>query len=140
LEAVVFRLIFLLSLFVANNSSAQPLLTEDDLYKLRNFAGVAAPSDSMTSLDLSGNVLRVKSGDTLGQIVETYYAGSGVNKDFLAQVIVSKNPTAFRRGNPNWMMAGAALRLPDGSDLVDYIMPEESEKPSTEMRDWVSYP
>jgi Tfp pilus assembly protein FimV len=140
LEAVVFRLIFLLSLFVANNSSAQPLLTEDDLYKLRNFAGVAAPSDSMTSLDLSGNVLRVKSGDTLGQIVETYYAGSGVNKDFLAQVIVSKNPTAFRRGNPNWMMAGAALRLPEGSDLVDYIMPEESEKPSTEMRDWVSYP
>ncbi len=136
----MFRLIFLLSLFVANNSSAQPLLTEDDLYKLRNFAGVAAPSDSMTSLDLSGNVLRVKSGDTLGQIVETYYVGSGVNKDFLAQVIVSKNPTAFRRGNPNWMMAGAALRLPDGSDLVDYIMPEESEKPSTEMRDWVSYP
>ena len=136
----MFRLIFLLSLFVANNSSAQPLLTEDDLYKLRNFAGVPAPSNSMTSLDLSGNVLRVKSGDTLGQIVETYYAGSGVNKDFLAQVIVSKNPTAFRRGNPNWMMAGAALRLPDGSDLVDYIMPEESEKPSTEMRDWVSYP
>ena len=136
----MFRLIFLLSLLVASNVNAQPLLTEDDLYKLRNFAGVAVPSDSKTSLDLSGNILRVKSGDTLGQIVETYYAGSGVNKGFLAQVIVSKNPAAFRRSNPNWMMAGAALRLPDGSDLVDYIMPEESEKPPTEMRDWVAYP
>ena len=133
-------MIFLLSLFAASNVSAQPLLTEDDLHKLRNFAGVAVPSDSKASLDLSGNILKVKSGDTLGQIVETYYAGSGVNKGFLAQVIVSKNPTAFRRGNPNWMMAGAALRLPDGSDLVDYIMPEESEKPPTEMRDWVVYP
>jgi len=136
----VFRLIFLLSLFVASNVNAQPLLTEDDLYKLRNFAGVAVPSDSKASLDLSGNILKVKSGDTLGQIVETYYAGSGLNKGFLARVIVSKNPAAFRRGNPNWMMAGAALRLPDGSDLVDYIMPEESEKPPTEMRDWVVYP
>ena len=78
----MFRLIFLLSLFVASNVNAQPLLTEDDLYKLRNFAGVVLPSDSKTSLDLSGNTLRVKSGDTLGQIVETYYAGSGVNKGF----------------------------------------------------------
>lgn len=136
----MFRLIFLLSLVVVNNVNAQSLLTEDDLYKLRNFAGVAAPSDSKTSLDLSGNTLRVKSGDTLGQIVETYYAGSGLNKRFLAQVIVSKNPAAFRRGNPNWMMAGATLKLPDGSDLVAYIIPEESEKPSPEMRDWVAYP
>lgn len=136
----MFRLIFLLSLVVVNNVNAQSLLTEDDLYKLRNFAGVAAPSDSKTSLDLSGNTLRVKSGDTLGQIVETYYAGSGLNKRFLAQVIISKNPAAFRRGNPNWMMAGATLKLPDGSDLVAYIIPEESEKPSTEMRDWVAYP
>ena len=136
----MFRLIFLLSMVVASDANTQPLLTEDDLYKLRNFAGVAAPSHSRTGLDSSGNMLRVKSGDTLGKIIESYYAGSGVNKRFLAQVIVSKNPAAFRRGNPNWMMAGATLKLPDGSDLVAYIIPEESEKPSPEMRDWVAYP
>ena len=136
----MFRFIFLLLTVVANDLNAQSLLTEDDLYKLRNFAGVTAPSESKTSLDLSGNALRVKNGDTLGQIVETYYAGSGVNKRFLAQVIVSKNPAAFRRGNPNWMMAGKTLKMPDGGDLVEYIMPAELEKPETEMRDWVAYP
>ena len=136
----MFRFIFLLLTVVANDLYAQSLLTEDDLYKLRNFAGVTAPSESKTSLDLSGNALRVKNGDTLGQIVETYYAGSGVNKRFLAQVIVSKNPAAFRRGNPNWMMAGKTLKMPDGGDLVEYIMPAELEKPETEMRDWVAYP
>ena len=136
----MFRLIFLLSMVVASTASAQQLLTEDDLYKLRNFAGVAEPSDSKTSLDSSGNTLRVKSGDTLGEIIETYYAGSGVNKSFLAQVIVSKNPAAFRRGNPNWMMAGTTLKLPVGSDVVDYIMPEELGDQTTEMREWVTYP
>lgn len=136
----MFRFIFLLLTVVSNDLNAQSLLTEDDLYKLRNFAGVTAPSESKTSLNLSGNVLRVKNGDTLGQIVETYYAGSGVNKRFLAQVIVSKNPAAFRRGNPNWMMAGTTLKMPDGGDLVEYIMPAELEKPETEMRDWVAYP
>lgn len=136
----MFRFIFLLLTVVANDLYAQSLLTEDDLYKLRNFAGVTAPSESKTSLDLSGNALRVKNGDTLGQIVETFYAGSGVNKRFLAQVIVSKNPAAFRRGNPNWMMAGTTLTMPDGGDLVEYIMPAELEKPETEMRDWVAYP
>jgi hypothetical protein len=38
------------------------------------------------------------------------------------------------------MMAGTTLKLPVGSDVVDYIMPEELGDQTTEMREWVTYP
>ena len=98
-----------------------------------------APEVQMT---LESGRYRVQSGDTLSGIFSRFYKNTNVNKEVLQAVFVRTNKSAFRRGNPNWLMAGSVLTFPSGADVIDYVVNEKTDDGSrSENREtWVSYP
>lgn len=117
-------------------------LSERDLQKLKDFIGsreTLAPEVQMT---LEAGRYRVQSGDTLSGIFSRFYKNTNVNKEVLQAVFVKTNKAAFRRGNPNWLMAGSVLKFPSGADVIDYVVNDKTDNSSrSENREtWVSYP
>ena len=117
-------------------------LSERDLQKLKDFIGspeTLAPEVQMT---LEAGRYRVQSGDTLSGIFSRFYKNTNVNKEVLQAVFVKTNKDAFRRGNPNWLMAGSVLTFPSGADVIDYVVNDKTDNSSrSENREtWVSYP
>ena len=117
-------------------------LSERDLRKLKDFIGsteMLAPEVQMT---LESGRYRVQSGDTLSGIFSRFYKNTNVNKEVLQAVFVKTNKAAFRRGNPNWLMAGSILTFPSGADVIDYVVNDKTDNSSrSENREtWVSYP
>ena len=117
-------------------------LSERDLQKLKDFIGsteILAPEVQMT---LEAGHYRVQSGDTLSGIFNRFYKNTNVNKEVLRAVFVKTNKAAFRRGNPNWLMAGAVLKFPTGADVIGYVVNDKAYGSSrSENREtWVSYP
>jgi len=55
----------------------------------------------------------VRPGDTLGRIVASFY-GSSINQNQLFGQIVAKNPNSFVNGDPNRLLSGSTLNLPNG--------------------------
>ena len=121
---------------------AQSTISDIDVARLRAFIGstefdASSPSvsPSPSSGAVVGGVYKVRSGDTLS------LGDTGVNHDVMQQVIVKKNKSAFRRGNPHWLMAGASLRMPTVSDVMDYVVPgRDGKKTTASSDDWVRYP
>ena len=90
-------------------------------------------------------VYLVKKGDTLSKIVQESVKGTQIRSDFMLDAIVKLNPSAFVRGNPNWMFAGAKLRFPDAQDFSRIVFTNSSEKNSNEASEdpyagWIKYP
>ena len=90
-------------------------------------------------------VYLVKKGDTLSKIVQESVKGTQIRADFMLDAIVKLNPSAFVRGNPNWMFAGAKLRFPDAQDFSRIVFTNSSEKNSNEASEdpyagWIKYP
>ena len=117
-------------------------LSERDLQKLKDFIGsteTLAPEIQMT---LEAGRYRVQSGDTLSGIFSRFYKNTNVNREVLQAVFVKTNKAAFRRGNPNWLMAGSVLTFPSGADVIDYVVNDKTDNSSRrENREtWVSYP
>jgi len=117
-------------------------LSERDLQKLKDFIGsteTLAPEIQMT---LEAGRYRVQSGDTLSGIFNRFYKNTNVNREVLQAVFVKTNKAAFRRGNPNWLMAGSILTFPSGADVRDYVVNDKTDNSSrSENREtWVSYP
>ncbi len=127
---------------------AQSTISDSDVARLRAFIGSAdfdasSPSSSPSSSGgaVIGGVYKVRSGDTLSEIMATHLGDTGVNHDVMQKVIVKNNKSAFRRGNPHWLMAGAALRMPTVTDVMDYVVPGQNGKKTTASSDdWVRYP
>lgn len=127
---------------VTANEEYSTGLSERDLQKLKDFVGsteMLAPEVQMT---LESGRYRVQSGDTLSGIFSRFYKNTNVNKEVLQAVFVRTNKSAFRRGNPNWLMAGSVLTFPSGADVIDYVVNDKTEDGSrSENREtWVSYP
>lgn len=127
---------------------AQSTISDIDVARLRAFigstefdAGSPSLSRSPSSGAVVGGVYKVRSGDTLSEIMATHLGDTGVNHDVMQQVIVKNNKSAFRRGNPHWLMAGASLRMPTVTDVMDYVVPGRDGKETTASSDdWVRYP
>ena len=127
---------------VTANEEYSTGLSERDLQKLKDFIGsteMLAPEVQMT---LESGRYRVQSGDTLSGIFSRFYKNTNVNKEVLQAVFVKTNKSAFRRGNPNWLMAGSVLTFPSGADVIDYVVNDKTDNSSrSENREtWVSYP
>ena len=127
---------------VTANEEYSTGLSERDLQKLKDFIGsteMLAPEVQMT---LESGRYRVQSGDTLSGIFSRFYKNTNVNKEVLQAVFVRTNKSAFRRGNPNWLMAGSILTFPSGADVIDYVVNDQTDNSSrSENREtWVSYP
>ena len=118
-------------------------MSEADLIKLRLFIGeaVSSSSGSNSSGSIVDGYYKVRPGDTLSGIMKSRLSGYGVNKRVLQDVIVESNKKAFRRGNPHWLMAGASLKIPTRTEIMDYVVPGSGKmerKNSDEL--WVSFP
>ena len=89
---------------------------------------------------LKSGSYRVQVGDTLDEIIELIMSESGVKKSFIRQAFVQANPSAFRSGNPNWLIAGREIRVPTADDVLAliFVTPPKSINEST--KNWVKYP
>ena len=126
---------------VGANDEFSDRLSERDVQRLKAFiGGSSAIAEDVVLPD--GEGYRVKSGDTLSEIFQRFYSDTNINKEVLQAVFVKTNKTAFRRGNPNWLMAGSLLRFPSGADVINYVVESSTVDESTGAKrdDWVSYP
>lgn len=87
----------------------------------------------------------IRRGDTLDRIIDRVIPKTSLRRSILRQAIVSANPHAFKRHNPNWMYANKRIKLPDGDDIKRVIFtatPSEKKQPETakDRKDWVRYP
>ena len=117
-------------------------LSERDLQKLKDFIGSTETLAPEVQKTLEAGRYRVQSGDTLSGIFSRFYKNTNVNKEVLQAVFVKTNKAAFRRGNPNWLMAGSVLTFPSGADVIDYVVNNKANEGSrSKSREtWVSYP
>ena len=117
-------------------------LSERDLQKLKDFIGSTETLAPEVQMTLEAGRYRVQSGDTLSGIFSRFYKNTNVNKEVLQAVFVKTNKAAFRRGNPNWLMAGSILTFPSGADVIDYVVNDKTDNSSrSENREtWVSFP
>ncbi|MGA0336104.1 MAG: type IV pilus assembly protein FimV [Luminiphilus sp.] len=121
------------------------VISDSDVARLRAFIGDAefngassgVAGSSATTVD---GVYIVRPGDTLSEIMASQLGDTGVNSDVLQRVIISNNKSAFRRGNPHWLMAGAHLRLPTVADVVEYVVPGQPNQRAGRADEWVRYP
>ena len=136
-----------LAMAMAQFAQAQSTISDSDVARLKAFIGStdfksAAPSSPFSD---GGSVVQgvytVRPGDTLSEIMAVHLGDTGVNYDVMQKVIVKNNRAAFRRGNPHWLMAGAALRMPTVTDVMEYVVPgQKGEKLIAGSDDWVRYP
>ena len=126
-------------------------ISDSDVARLRafigdnNFDASPSPGGSATGAsslpgDMVAGVYTVRPGDTLSEIMATHLGDTGVNHDVMQHVIVRTNKSAFRRGNPHWLMAGAKLRMPTVTDVMDYVIPGQKSQRVASSDEWVRYP
>ena len=105
-------------------------------------SGVGASVYPSSGGPVVNGVYKIRPGDTLSEIMAEHLGDTGVNLDIMQKVIVRNNKAAFRRGNAHWMMAGANLRMPTVTDVMDYVVPgkQDSQQRSSNGEDWIRFP
>ena len=84
-------------------------VTADEAFVVFEFHSNGQPSGSSNYIVLPG--------DTLGRIVYSFY-GKSVNQTRLFDEIVANNPNSFVNGDPNRLLSGSTLYLPNsGSEI-----------------------
>lgn len=68
---------------------------------------------------LSQNYWDIKTGDTLGEIVDTLIPDNPYLQQKLIRDILSLNPDIFPDGNPNFMLANRRMWLPNAVKQPD---------------------
>ena len=132
---------------LAQFAQAQSTISDSDVARLKAFIGstefksTSSPSHSSSGGSVVQGVYTVRPGDTLSEIMAVHLGDTGVNSDVMQKVIVKNNRSAFRRGNPHWLMAGAELRMPTVTDVMEYVVPgQKGKKMIASSDDWVRYP
>ena len=64
----------------------------------------------------------ISKGQSLSEIIDNFYSGSGLDKRFLKLAIVTANPNAFAQENPNFMFAGVKLHLPSLNQIQAMVL------------------
>ena len=76
---------------------------------------IVLQNNSNTDYDRA-KTYKVERGDTLAKIVARFYPNNTELAELFRQ-IVSDNPHAFIRMNPNMLLAGKVLKMPNASGL-----------------------
>ena len=80
-------------------------------------------SDNPFALDIDYSAEhKVLSGEVLGGIIKRYYGSSGLDLRFVQLAIVTVNPNAFARANPNYLFAGPILKLPSVRQIQNLVL------------------
>ena len=115
-------------IMVAQIMLAEPIVILE--YRGQGFQGDSATSsNSIFIMDPDHSEKHVvQKGQSLGQIINEFYAESGLDKRFLKLAIVAANPKAFAQENPNFMFAGAKLHLPSLNQIQAMVLGVPYEK------------
>ena len=115
-------ILFSTTLMFSTTSFSQPIV-------ILEYRG---PNNQNLSEDISNNIFMmdpdhtekhtVPKGQSLSEIIDDYYSGSGLDKRFLKLAIVAANPKAFAQQNPNFMFAGATLHLPSLNQIQAMVL------------------
>ena len=95
-----------------------------------------------SSLNQSGFYI-VQSGDTLDEIIMKLVGETPIRNRILRDAFVQANPNSFRNRNPNYMLAGVRLRVPDSGDILELLfdMNSPTMRSANQSRDnWVHFP
>ena len=115
---------------------ALDILMQD--YNLDNYLDVIDDS----SLNQSGFYI-VQAGDTLDEIIMKLIGDTPIRNRVLRDAFVQANPNSFRNSNPNYMLAGVRLRVPDAGDILELLFDMNSPimRSANQSRDnWVHFP
>ena len=145
--------ITLVTVTAAQITSAQSVISDSDVARLRAFigesdfegktpAGMGASAYPSSVGSVANGVYKVQPGDTLSEIMALHLGDTGVNPDVMKKVIVKNNKAAFRRGNAHGMMAGANIRMPTVADVMDYVVPgkKDGRQHRSSNEDWIRFP
>ena len=106
--------------------------------------GMNAGKQQLPTTVKTGGTYQVRRGETLDMVIRKVAPNSPLQRSLLRQAFVKANPHAFRRNNPNWMYAGAVLKVPDIDDLRRVIFKDSpgslKKNVSDEKAGWVRFP
>lgn len=106
--------------------------------------GMKSGKQQLPEIVKTGGTYQVRRGETLDMVIRKVTPNSPLQRNLLRQAFVKANPHAFRRNNPNWMYAGAILKVPDIDDLRRVIFKETpgrlKKNVSDEKAGWVRFP
>ena len=89
---------------------------------------------------LENGLYRVKTGDTLNNIVKKIFPDSYIKYNILEQAFVNANPSSFRAGNPNFLYADQTLMLPEEEHIAQIIFTEQTRIDKPDRENWVRFP
>ena len=92
---------------------------------------------------LSSGYYLVQPGDTLDEVIVRLVGETPIRKKILREAFVHANPNSFRNSNPNYMLAGIRLRIPDADDIIELLFDMNSptmRNMNQSRESWVHFP
>ena len=119
----IIRLILFINILLTSSISySEPIVVLE--YRGTNYQNeYGDPSNNIFIMDPDHTEKhKVPKGQSLSEVIDDFYAGSGLDKRFLRLAIVAANPKAFAQENPNFMFAGATLHLPSLNQIQAMVL------------------
>ena len=119
---IIKLILFINILLTSSISYSEPIVVLE--YRGTNYQNeYAEPSNNIFIMDPDHTEKhKVSKGQSLSEVIDDFYAGSGLDKRFLRLAIVAANPKAFAQENPNFMFAGATLHLPSLNQIQSMVL------------------
>ena len=119
---IIKLILFINILLTSSISYSEPIVVLE--YRGTNYQNeYADPSNNIFIMDPDHSEKhKVPKGQSLSEVIDDFYAGSGLDKRFLRLAIVAANPKAFAQENPNFMFAGATLHLPSLNQIQAMVL------------------
>ena len=89
---------------------------------------------------LAGGHYRVQPGDTLDGIIFSTLGDLPVRHEVVRDAFIQANPRAFRRKNPNYLLAGVELRVPGAEDFRAVVFDDPQVGQTIDRRRMIRYP
>jgi len=119
---IIKLILFINILLTSSISYSEPIVVLE--YRGTNYQNeYADPSNNIFIMDPDHTEKhKVPKGQSLSEVIDDFYAGSGLDERFLRLAIVAANPKAFAQENPNFMFAGATLHLPSLNQIQAMVL------------------
>ena len=102
--------------------------------------GFAQLEGELARVQFGGERYRVQPGDTLDEIIFKTLGDLSVRHEVVRDAFVRANPRAFRRKNPNYLLAGVELRVPGAEDFRAVVFDDPQVGQSIDRRRMIRYP
>jgi Tfp pilus assembly protein FimV len=102
--------------------------------------GFAVLEGELALNPIAGNRYRVQPGDTLDEIIFKTLGDLSVRHEVVRDAFVRANPRAFRRKNPNYLLAGVELRVPGAEDFRAVVFDDPQVGQAVDRRRMIRYP